>query len=361
MPRILISTDEPNFSLGLVEGYRAAGCEVVTGTANFRLRAANYDVVHHQWPEEFSGWRAPSAREIDQVRQHLEWWRDRAFNIFTVNNLYPHELDHDAACHELYSNFYRYCQVITHYSRTSLEMVLSEFPAAHAARHVVHSPANYEVTLASQKSRGSRRRALGIREDDFVILMLGSLRSWEEIRLIQKAFDRVRVPRKRLLMAGKLVVRDSFWRKRIKQLMWQLWLKRRHAIIDARYVPETEISQFVDSCDLAIVPRFSGLSSGIVNLAMTFGRAVIAPRHGAYPEYFVGTRNLLYETGNAESLAAALDEAALLDLDEIGRENALLASRWTWKKTCESCLEAAGIANLVSRTGSQQHCSANGS
>src|SRR6266478_1975414 len=207
MPRILISTDEPNFTLGLVEGYRAAGCEVVTGTANFRLRAANYDIVHHQWPEEFSGWRAPSPREIDQVRQHLEWWRHRAFNILTVNNLYPHELDRDPACHELYSNFYRYCQVVTHYSRTSLKMVLEESPAAHAARHVVHPPANYEITLASQKSRGSRRAAMGIGDDDFVILMLGSLRSWDEIRLIQKAFDRVTVPRKRLLMAGKLVLR----------------------------------------------------------------------------------------------------------------------------------------------------------
>jgi glycosyltransferase involved in cell wall biosynthesis len=361
VPRVLISTDEPNFTLGLVEGYRAAGCEVVTGTANFRLRAANYDVVHHQWPEEFTGWRAPSSRESDQVRQHLEWWRNRAVNIFTVNNLYPHEFDHNLACHELYSHFYRNCQVITHYSHTSAETVLNEFPAASAARHVVHSPANYEVTLASQNSRGNRRATMGIHSDDFVILMLGSLRSWEEIRLIQKAFDQVTVPRKRLLMAGKLVVRDSFWRKKIKELIWYSWLKRRHAVVDSRYVPESEIYRFIDSCDVAIVPRLSGLSSGIVNLAMTFGRAVIAPRHGAYPEYFVGTRNLLYETGSSESLAAALDHAALLDLDDIGRENAVIASKWTWKKMCESCLEAGGIKNPVSRIGSQQQCSANGS
>ena len=326
-----------------MEGYRATGCEVVTGSANFRLRAAHYDIVHHQWPEEFSRWQAPTPDEIEEVRQQLAWWQHRAINIFTVNNLYPHELDRDPGCHELYSSFYRHCQVITHYSSASREMVLAEYPAAREARHVIHQPANYEISLASQRSRGSRRREMGVRDDAFVILMLGSIRSWDEVRLIQRAFDLVGAPRKTLLMAGKLKMRESRWRKEIKQLMWRWWLKRRRAIVDTRYVPESEVSQFIDSCDVAIVPRLSGISSGIVNLAMTFGRAVIAPRHGAYPEYFAGTRNLLYETGDPESLAAALDQAASLDLDEVGSENARIASKWTWKQMCEICLAAANV------------------
>jgi beta-1,4-mannosyltransferase len=355
VPRILISTDEPNFTLGLVEGYRAAGCEVVTGAANFRLCAARYDIVHHQWPEEFSRWQAPSPAEIERVKQQLEWWKQRAVNIFTVNNLYPHELDRDPACHELYSSFYRHCQVITHYSNASREMVLAEYPAAREVRHVVHHPANYEVTLASQKSRGSRRAEMGVANDEFVILMLGSLRSWDELQLIQRAYDLVTVPNKRLLMAGKLKLRESRSRTRIKQIAWHWWLKRRRAIVDTRYVPESEVSQFIDSCDLTIVPRLSGISSGIVNLAMTFGRAVIAPRHGAYPEYFAGTRNLLYETGNAESLAAALDQAASLDLDDIGSENAHIASKWTWKRMCEVCLAAAANVGESSTSFKEQH------
>src|SRR5262249_54149187 len=53
MPRVLIPTDEPNFTLGLVEGYRSLGWDVVTGTENFKVRAAHYDVVHYQWPEEY--------------------------------------------------------------------------------------------------------------------------------------------------------------------------------------------------------------------------------------------------------------------------------------------------------------------
>jgi len=162
-------------------------------------------------------------------------------------------------------------------------------------------------------------------------------------------------------MAGKLSLKGPRSLKWIKQLRWSWWLKRRRAVVDTRYVPESEISRFIDSCDVAVVPRLSGLSSGIVSMAMTFGRMVIAPRHGAYPDYFVGTRNLLYETGRAESLAAALEEAASLNPDDIGRENALIASKWTWKKMCECCLEAAGIETSASRFSSQERCSASGS
>jgi hypothetical protein len=340
MPRVLIATDERNFTMGMVEGYRALGWEVVTGLSNFYTRGFPCTVVHHQWPEEFAGWQSPTRREIERIENHLQWWKQRGTNIFSVNNLYPHEHDRDPAFHDLYSCFYRHSQIITHYSQASLSRVLEEFPAARSARHVVHAPPNYEVTLAIQRARGSRREQMGLRDDEFVILMLGSIRSWHEVRLIQRAFDKARIPNKRLLMAGKLKLKGSLWRARVQRLAWNWWLRHRAAVVESAYVPEDEVSKFVDSCDVAIVPRLSGLSSAIPCLAMTFGRTVIAPNHGAYPEYFQGTGNLLYETGDSDSLARQLEQAASCDLDAIGRENAIIAAKWKWKQMCETCLAA---------------------
>ena len=56
---------------------------------------------------------------------------------------------------------------------------------------------------------------------------------------------------------------------------------------------------------------------------MTFGRMVIAPNCGAYPDSWLGTHNLFYEAGDATSLASKLEEAAALDTNDIGRENAV--------------------------------------
>ena len=350
MPRVLISTDESNFTMGLVEGYRSLGWEVTTGTTNFRIHAAQYDIIHHQWPEEFSGWESPTPGEIKKIRQQLEWWQSRAVNIFTVNNLYPHLQERNPFFHNLYSCFYRHCQLITHYSNASHESVLREYPSARTARHIVHSPANYEVSLATQVSRGSQRDQWGITDGEFVILILGSLRSLDEIRLVQKAFDLTRVPKKRLLMAGKFKVKASRLRRRWMEFLWSVWFKTRRVVVDRRYVPEEEISQFIESCDVAVVPRLSGLSSGIPLLAMTFGRVAIAPRHGAYPEYFKGTHNLLYDTGDPKSLAMALEQAASLDLAAIGCENAAVAATWAWRNTCLACIKAAAQVDIFNTT-----------
>jgi glycosyltransferase involved in cell wall biosynthesis len=197
---------------------------------------------------------------------------------------------------------------------------------------------------------------LGICDDEFVILSLGRLRAWDEIRLIQRAFDMARIPRKRLLMVGKFSVDTSLWASRLGLLAWHLWLRRRSAVVEPRYVPENEMSRFLDSSDVAIVPRIGGLSSAIPSIAMTFGRMVVAPRCGAYPDYFVGTRNLLYEAGSPESFAAMLEKAATLDTDEIGRENSRIACKWTWREICRTCLDALPQGSFDEVTESGKAC-----
>jgi glycosyltransferase involved in cell wall biosynthesis len=340
MPRVLIPTDDDD--PGLIEAYRCLGWDVTVGTANFRNRASHYDVVHYQWPEEYSGWRVPTHEQIVETEERLRWWSARATCIFTVHNLYPHYGVGDPACHELYSCFYRHCHLISHFSHTSQQMVLEEFPSARRARHIVHCPANNAVALAIQKERGSRRGELGIREDEFVILMIGRIRFWSEVKLIQRAYDLACVPNKRLLMAGKFALIAPPWRKRLLMLRWNLWLKARQAVVDTRYVPENELSRFLDSSDVAIVPRVGGLNSGIVFLAMTFGRTLIVPNCGAYPEQLAGSRNLFFKPGDPVSLAGMLERAASLDTDDIGRENGMIAAKWGWPKICCICLDAVG-------------------
>jgi hypothetical protein len=80
---------------------------------------------------------------------------------------------------------------------------------------------------------------------------------------------------------------------------------------------------------------------------MTFGRPVIAPRHGAYPDQLRGTRNWLYETGSAAGLSAKLEEASRSDLASIGRQNAEVAATWTWKRMVQTCLEAAATVDTA--------------
>ena len=346
MQRVLIATNEPNFTMGMVEGYRSSGWDVVAGLLNFRMCAARFDVVHFQWPEEFTGWNVPTEKSLEEMDRLLEGWSRKSILIFTVNNLYPHQQQGRALYHRLYSLFYRHCHVITHYTQASMRLVLEEFPAARQSNHVVHQPANYEVTLASQIRRGDCREKWGLSSEDFVILVLGSLRSWDEMTLVRKAYDMARIKRKRLLMAGKLGLAGSWWQNKWRRFFWNGWLWSRKAVVETRFVPEEEVSQFIDSCDIAIVPRLSGLNSGIIHLGMTFGKALVYPDLPGCVDYFAESPNFEYSTGDASSLALKMEEASRSDVSAIGLRNAAVSACWTWKEMVMTCLKKVATLDV---------------
>jgi len=352
MPTVLIPSDERDDIPNWVEGYSACGWEVVTGTHNFKLRAAKFDLLHHQWPEELSGWRVPGPAQLAEIKALLAWWQARTKCIFTVNNLHPHGFQGNAAYRELYSEVIRKCHLITHYTEASWRLLCDEYPEARDAKHLVHSPFNYERLLPLQHARGSRRSDLGIPEKDFVVLIFGALRSWEEICLIRSGFDRARIPHKRLLMAGKCNVGGigrTRWQRRWRQFVWEQWLRRRGAIVHTEYIPEDGLFRFFDSSDTVLVPRIRSLNSALPAIGMTFGRAIVAPSHGSYPDVLAGTGNLLYESGDPDSLARALERMAALDSGAIGSSNAQLAAGWTWKQLVQSCLSAADGIQLADK------------
>jgi glycosyltransferase involved in cell wall biosynthesis len=339
--RILIPSDNRDFVGELARAYREVGCDVVMGAGNFELGCADFDVVHFQWPEEYCDWRPPSEARLKEIVDRLIWWSQRTRTIISVHNLFPHGFPDDPQCERLFDAFYRMCTVLLHFSSISRKLVCDGFPGARHDRHRVTHVWNNETTLAKQKGRGDCRASFGIREDEFVVLMLGSFRIWDEIQLFTRAFDLCQVPKKRLLMAGRFELMESAGvRRRLRGMSWRSWLWRRRAVVDQRYLPDEELYRFLDTADVVVVPRLVGLNSGVPSLAMTFGRVVVAPSHGAMPEQLAGTGNPIYESGDPVSFARAIEKAAALDRRQIGEDNRRRAQSNRWEGIVRTCLDS---------------------
>jgi glycosyltransferase involved in cell wall biosynthesis len=319
--KILIPSDNRDFVTHWVEAYRRAGCEVVTGLFNFDLKASRFDLVHFQWPEEFCEWVPPTERRLEQVVELVNWWSERSKVIVSVNNLWPHGFERNDRFRSLFNAFYARSDVIHHFSNTSERLVRDEFEGAAGRRHIVTQPFNYESLLKCQNARKDVRTEFGFRDDDFVILVMGAIRQKKELDLVTRAIRFCGDARVKLLYAGRYSERCGWLQRRIRQLRWRLWLLRTGGRNDERYIPDEELYRYMDSSNVVVIPRTTGLSSGIPSLAMTFGKMVIAPRHGAFPEYLEGTRNLLYETGSVKGLAEAITIASKSDFRQIGQEN----------------------------------------
>ena len=342
MVRVLIPSDNTSFVVHLAKAYAKAGHEVVVGAFNFFLRKARYDFVHYLWPEEFSGWRPPDDRTLDRVRKSADWWAENAETVMTVNNLYPHCHEGDKRFAQLYDVFYERTAAIVHHSNASRTQVLQHFPAASRKPNLVATACSYLDLVRRDFDRAKLRWELGIAEKEFVILVFGALRMWPEVELIIRGFDYARVAGKRLLVVARYGERTQVnaWLRRYRQIRWSLWLKKTRAAVVNKYVPDEEIYRYFESADAVIIPRLRDLSSGVVGMTFSFGKLLIAPNHGAFPEYLAGTENLLYDSGDALSLAHALEKASALDRERIGAHNRSVADKWSWDGVVETCLDA---------------------
>lgn len=341
MRRVLIPSDQRDWVVNFVDGYRRLGWDVTTGVYNFDLEACKPEVVHFNWPEEMTGWKVPSAAQIDVIAARLDRWTKRSRIIVSVNNLYPHGAHGNSSWHRLYTAFYERAEVIHHFSEASRAMVCAEYPSIAGRNHVVQVGFNYDLMLPSgPRDRAASRAEFGIDPGEIVYLVFGTLRFWDEVCLLCRAFEQAKVPTKRLFVAARYAEPGADLRQRWRRWRWDLWQRSHDVLRRVEYVPDEQVYKIFDAADAAVVIRQNSMSSGVPSLAMTFGRMVIAPNFGGIPESIAGAGNLLYDDTSVASLAQAMEQAAGLDRERIGLKNREIAAQRTWDSIIKTCLEA---------------------
>ncbi|MGH7823311.1 MAG: glycosyltransferase, partial [Candidatus Binatia bacterium] len=135
---------------------------------------------------------------------------------------------------------------------------------------------SYVGVYPADTTRDAARAALGLGAGETVLAALGAVRRYKGIGSLLDAFDAARRanPRLRLIVAGRPIRFPGF-----------VALKRRcerNPAILSRFegVPDEELQLYLAAADVVVLPYADVLNSGIVMLAATFGRPVIAPDCG---------------------------------------------------------------------------------
>jgi glycosyltransferase involved in cell wall biosynthesis len=85
---------------------------------------------------------------------------------------------------------------------------------------------------------------------------------------------------------------------------------------DLRFVDEKEVASYFAQADVVVLPYRRIDQSGVLTVALAFGKPVIASRVGGFPEIITdGTHGFLVEPGNPEALAQAL--SCIVSNDEL--------------------------------------------
>jgi glycosyltransferase involved in cell wall biosynthesis len=97
--------------------------------------------------------------------------------------------------------------------------------------------------------------------------------------------------------------------------------------------------------DITVLPYRESSQSGVMFMSYAFGKPVIVPRLGGFPDDVIeGTTGFLFEPGDALSLAKVLREAKNGLLGNEQKEQTIIRqfalNNYSWERTAQKLLEA---------------------
>ena len=254
---------------------------------------------------------------------HLQWpWPDDRPNLFlslcrsagkktvyTAHNLLPHD-DGRVETRIRMETFYSLFDRLIVHSADNFRECCSLFSIK--PETIVTIPhGNYGFFLEEREPSTEDYRAnYGFSRSDFVLLFFGSIRKYKGLDVLLESFEIAHLTQRnlRLLIVGELEPYDGKDRA-----YFESWITDRNllseVVFQEGYVPMSEVANVFDACDVVVLPYLKTYQSGVVHLAYSSKKPVIATKTGGLQDVVQnGVSGVLVEPGDSRLLAEAVVE-----------------------------------------------------
>ena len=270
---------------------------------------------------------------------------------------------HNLRCHEPKSR--RLDWLCTRFVVRNAHAIIAHCPAARRAvglefdlrdssKIFIVPHGNFSGVYQNRVSRSDARRKLSIAEHKFLFLFIGQIRPYKGALELVEAFREIPCGDAQLLLAGKPL--SDEWARTVAE--------RCHSdpriMFCAGFVEPDDIQVHMNAADVVVFPYRDILTSGAVVLAMSFGKACIAPRIGCIPETLDANGGFLYAHGDPDGLKKALQMAIDRrgELPAMGERNRHVTEDWDWDRIAEMthavyCYALGGAPAVALRKGRQ--------
>jgi glycosyltransferase involved in cell wall biosynthesis len=305
------------------------------------------DVIHLHWPHPYfvsdkpAGWLRGRLRTIEFFAQiiALRWLGVRV--VWTIHNIVNHDQVQAkwemGAC-KLMSRFAD--EMIVHC--TAAAPIVAEAYGVPVDRLVVVPHGHYaESELYPQPiPKREARDVLGLPRDEKILLFFGAVRRYKGLDKLLETFGSVVADRCRLILLGKptpvkladslaaLAQRDPRTRTRFE------------------YVDKQLLAQYIDACDVVVLPYLDSLTSGAAVLAASRRRSVLQPRLGCMQE-FPEDAVFHYEVDDPDGLRKALEWAIhteQTEMEAMGRKAYKYVEEYPWSHVARETVRVYELA-----------------
>ncbi|MEF7616509.1 glycosyltransferase family 4 protein [Aquincola sp. MAHUQ-54] len=239
-------------------------------------------------------------------------------------------------------------QVIAHNMVSRDELLNTLKIPSSRVRIIPHG--NHLQYVPAEVTRSLARSKLGYSDDEFVIVFFGQIKEVKGLDVLIKAFAKSYEAHRnlRLLIAGK-VWKDDFGK--YATIISDLGIEQ-VVRCEIRYIPDGEVAYFYQCADLIALPYLKIYQSGVVLMAMSYGRPVlVSDIPGMLEVVEDNVSGLVFRSGDpidmSRRISQAVESRALLDRVAEGGARRV-AEDYDWGVIGRSTLECYN-ATLIPR------------
>lgn len=259
-----------------------------------------------------------AAHHINQIHPDLvivQWWhpflspaywsmlkllRKNIRVLFACHNILPHESFPMKKL--LTKSVLRQGDCYIVHAESSAAELLSLVKSADYRRTYIPT---FNAFKLSGISKSEAREQLGLAPDIPVLLFFGYIREYKGLKHLIRALPKIReeLPQVRLLVVGDYFEDNK---NEYENLIAQCGMSREIIQVDG-YIPDKEVEKYFSACDLVVLPYESATQSGIVQIAYSFNKPVIATKVGGLPDVVLdGETGFLVPPSDEAELAKAV-------------------------------------------------------
>ncbi len=322
----------------LAEGLARHGVTVeeYTGPMRFfskkspHIADAGVPLLHLHWLPNAGG--TPFKARINSAIFHRDVKAVRKSGkriVWTAHNIVAHE---SAAAEQERRSTAKFVResvdaVIAH-GRSAVSEIVEAFGLPDDRKIHVIPHGNYDGCYPPAPDQAEARKRLGLPPGKLVYLFLGAIRRNKGLPDLLDTFGSLpESADAHLVIAGKpsndADVLAAVERARTTP----------NVTLHDRFVDGEELSAFFGACDVVVLPYRSGLTSGALLLALTFGKACIAPRLGCIAETIDEHGSVPFDPDTPGDLGRAMHEIVRRrsELTQMGLHNRGLAEPLNWE------------------------------
>jgi glycosyltransferase involved in cell wall biosynthesis len=290
------------------------------------------DVIHVHWTEPYiASGRTVSRVKVARTLLELRLARRAGSRIvWTAHDLFRHDQPADPLERRFMEGLYGLSSAVIVHCASAVDALGEALGLGAAERSRLHviPHGHYVGRYPDTMSRPEARERLGLPAEARVVAFVGWVRAYKGVAELVEAFGRVDDPSLRLVVAGRAV--DDGYVARLRRLAGA----DERVQLELGFVADDELQVHLRAADVVAAPFLEIFTSGSVLLAMSFGRAVIAPRRGCVADTLDEAGSLLYDADDPAGLEGALRSALSgdIDLEALGRHNAASLERFAWPR-----------------------------